>query len=322
MSRFDSELRGTKEWQGWEDNKAHKYAIEDTGRRYPVKQVLSLATGVPVSEFSGGAGAGQANQRAREAGFEVVSLHARNPDWSRDELILALDLYLRHRSSPPGKNSTEVVDLSALLNRIATKLHGDAGKEKTYRNANGVYMKLMNFRRFDPEYTSTGKKGLTAGNKDEEVVWRQLAVDPARFHAIAQAIIHSLEIGGEANGEIDEESIDLLEEAPEGRLLTRVHMRRERNRKLVDSKKRSVLNQGGALICEVCGFDFKVGYGDRGDGFIECHHTKPLEMLEPGGNTHVRDLALVCSNCHRMIHRRRPWLTVDQLRQHVVRHNR
>lgn len=319
MNRFDSELRGTREWQEWEDNKAHKYAIEEAGRRYPVKQILSLATGVPVSEFSGGVGAGQANQRAKEAGFEVVSLHTRNPDWSRDELILALDLYLRHRPSPPAKNSTEVIELSELLNRIATKLHEGVGREKTYRNANGVYMKLMNFRRFDPEYTGSGKKGLTAGNKDEEVVWNQFAADPVHCHAVAQAIIGSLEGGEAVGGGRDEEPDDLLEEAPEGRLLTRVHLWRERNRVLVESKKRWVLKHGGSLTCEVCGFDFKTEYGDRGDGFIECHHTKPLEALEAGSKTHVRDLALVCSNCHRMIHRRRPWLTIDQLRQHVVR---
>ena len=285
MTRFDSELRGTREWQGWEENKAHKYAIEEAGRRYPVKQVLSLATGVPVSEFSGGEGAGQANQRAKEAGFEVVGLHTRNPDWSRDELILALDLYLRHRSSPPAKNSKEVVELSDLLNRIAAKLHGGVGREKTYRNANGVYMKLMNFRRFDPEYTGTGKKGLTAGNKDEEVVWKQFATDAVRCHAVAQAIIHSLDGGAAVGGGYEEQPDNLLEEAPEGQLLTRVHLRRERNRVLVESKKRLVLKQGGSLTCEVCGFHFKAAYGERGDGFIECHHTKPLEELGPEEKT-------------------------------------
>ena len=32
MARFDIELRGSKEWLGWEPNKAHKYAIEEAGR--------------------------------------------------------------------------------------------------------------------------------------------------------------------------------------------------------------------------------------------------------------------------------------------------
>lgn len=315
MSRFDADLRDTKEWLGWEQNNAHKYAIEEAGQLYPVKQIVSLASGIPVSEFSGGVSAGQANEAAEEAGFRIVTLHTRNPDWTRDELIIALDLYLRHRPSPPGKSSKEVIALSDTLNRIGNKLHGAVGKEKSFRNANGVYMKLMNFRRFDPEYTGTGKKGLTAGNKDDGVVWHQFAGDPARCHEVAQAIIRNLDTDDAASVGGEAEPDDLLEEAPEGRLLTRVHLRRERNRKLVESKKRLVLKEGGTLTCEVCAFDFKAEYGGRGDGFIECHHTKPLESLQPGGKTHVRDLALVCSNCHRMIHRRRPWLTIDQLRE-------
>ncbi len=64
--------------------------------------------------------------------------------------------------------------------------------------------------------------------------------------------------------------VEGLEEAPEARLLTRIHLRREPNTKLVQSKKRQVLKQGGALLCEVCGFDFKAEYGERGNGFIEC----------------------------------------------------
>jgi 5-methylcytosine-specific restriction protein A len=137
----------------------------------------------------------------------------------------------------------------------------------------------------------------------------------------AQAIIRNLDSDDATALEGASGPDDLLEEASEGRLLTRVHLRRERNRGLIESKKRLVLKQSGLLTCEVCGFDFKAEYGDRGDGFIECHHTKPLEALLPGGKTHVRDLALVCSNCHRMIHRRRPWLTIDELRQQVVHRN-
>jgi 5-methylcytosine-specific restriction protein A len=261
--------------------------------------------------------------RASRKGVDVtpnLTRGTRNPDWTRDELIIALDLYLRHRISPSGKGSKEVLETSNLLNRIGTKLHGSGGKGTSFRNANGVYMKLMNFRRFDPEYTSIGKKGLTAGNKDEEVVWNQFAADPTRCHEVARAIVLNLDTDDAAAPGSGAEPYDLLEEAPEGRLLTRVHLRRERNRDLVESKKRLVLKHGGSLTCEVCGFDFKTEYGDRGDGFIECHHTKPLETLQPSGKTHVRDLALVCSNCHRMIHRRRPWLTIDELRDLVPRH--
>ena len=43
---------------------------------------------------------------------------ARNPTWSRDELILTLDLYVQFKGNPPGKTSKEVTELSDLLNMM------------------------------------------------------------------------------------------------------------------------------------------------------------------------------------------------------------
>ena len=41
MERFDRELRPTANWVNWEQDRRHRYAIEDDGRRYPVKQIIS-----------------------------------------------------------------------------------------------------------------------------------------------------------------------------------------------------------------------------------------------------------------------------------------
>jgi hypothetical protein len=108
-----------------------------------------------------------------------------------------------------------------------------------------------------------------------------------------------------------------LMEAPEGRLLIRKHLSRERNRDLVESKRRQALDKYGVLRCEVCGFDFAAHYGSRGFGFIECHHTKPVATLAVGDVTHIDDLALVCANCHRIIHRSRPWISVEELKDAI-----
>jgi predicted HNH restriction endonuclease len=110
----------------------------------------------------------------------------RNPVWSRDELILALDLYLRHRISPPSKASAEVAELSAFLGQLAGARGGSDAQ--TFRNVNGVYMKMMNFRRFDPEYTVDGKVGLVRGNKLEDVVWNEFHADAAKLAAAVSAI--------------------------------------------------------------------------------------------------------------------------------------
>ena len=231
----------------------------------------------------------------------------RNPSWSRDELIVALDFYLTHPSSIPGKNSKEILELSSFLNALKSKVGGEISE--TFRNANGVYMKLMNFRRFDPSSTGVG---LQRGNKDEEVVWNLYSSKPQDLHKVAAAI-RSFVTSDFLNAPGDLETDD-TESGEEGQLLTRVHRYRERDPKLVKRKKDRVLAELGSLSCEVCSFDFGKSYQKHGEGFIECHHTKPLSELGVGGVTNLSDLALVCSNCHRMIHRKRPWLSIEGLK--------
>lgn len=60
----------------------------------------------------------------------------RNSSWIRDELILALELYIRHDGNPPGKTSREIQELSALLNSLGNAT--SQTHQATYRNANGV----------------------------------------------------------------------------------------------------------------------------------------------------------------------------------------
>jgi 5-methylcytosine-specific restriction enzyme A len=174
-------------------------------------------------------------------------------------LILALDLYARSQGNPPGKSAPEIVELSALLNRIAAG--GSQGTD--FRNPNGVYMKLMNFRRFDPAYRAQGKTGLTRGNKLEEAVWNEFAADPDRLTKTASAIVANLDDEADTNYANE---VSGIEEAEEGRILTRAHLVRERSRKLVEAKKAERLRATGKLICEACDFDFKQRYGQRGDG--------------------------------------------------------
>jgi 5-methylcytosine-specific restriction endonuclease McrA len=101
---------------------------------------------------------------------------------------------------------------------------------------------------------------------------------------------------------------------PEGKLKEKLHLSRERNRELVRQAKLIALNQNGCLKCVCCGFDFFSAYGEVGKGFIEAHHTKPISTLhEDGEETNLEDLALVCANCHRMLHRKRPWIKMGEL---------
>jgi predicted HNH restriction endonuclease len=88
--------------------------------------------------------------------------------------------------------------------------------------------------------------------------------------------------------------------AMEGIASLRQHLRKERSRALISRFKEGLSD----LSCRVCGFDFAAFYGEVGIGYIEAHHTKPVASLEPEEPTRLSDLVAVCSNCHRMLHRR------------------
>lgn len=237
-----------------------------------------------------------------------------NPDWTRDERILALDFYLHHRRKPPAKNSQPIRELAEAIKRLGERLYPGADSSATFRNENGVYMKLMNFRSLDPLYTSEGKAGLARSAKEDEEVWEAFANDPIRCEHVAKAIMASLDDPDSAPIWLGQNIDEGIQEAAEGRLLTRMHIARERNRQLVESKRKQAMSRQGKVACEACDFDFAIHYGERGKGFIECHHTKPVATLAEGHKTHIDDLALVCANCHRMIHRSRPWLSITELK--------
>ena len=107
------------------------------------------------------------------------------------------------------------------------------------------------------------------------------------------------------------------EEFPEGRYFWGWHRQVERNQTLVQ-KAKAQAKKDGKLHCWACGFDFAKKYGAHGQDFIECHHTIPVMSLIESSSTKISDLAMVCSNCHRMLHRRRPWLSMKDLKSLVA----
>ena len=102
---------------------------------------------------------------------------------------------------------------------------------------------------------------------------------------------------------------------PEGKIIERKHTARERSSVLVTQAKAQFKKMNKRLFCEACGFDFEAVYGNRGADFIEAHHQIPVSEMEASQKTKISDLAMVCSNCHRILHRSRPWLTVLQLKR-------
>ena len=234
---------------------------------------------------------------------------SRNPVWSRDELTLALDLYAKTSGNPTAKDDEALEQLSVVLNKMHRLNRG--GGSDTLRNRNGVYLKVMNFRSSDPAYLSQGKVGMQRGNRLEAVLWAEydgrLADLAADAKIIREAVIDANEAAVAKLPPVEPY------EGEEGGVVMRLHKRYERDPKLI-REKRKAASATGKLACEVCGFDYKAAYGDLGKGYIEVHHTKPVHTLIAGTKTKLEDLALLCANCHRMAHRKRRPLTLDQIR--------
>lgn len=93
----------------------------------------------------------------------------------------------------------------------------------------------------------------------------------------------------------------------EGSLRVSFKAHRRRERALRAAKISAALAAGGGrLVCEVpgCRFDFLSVYGEIGRNFAHVHHKLALaERPATGTKTTLNDLAIVCANCHAMIHR-------------------
>ncbi len=209
-----------------------------------------------------------------------------NPAWTRDETLLALDLYFNLAGSVPSPKSPEIRELSDLLRTLP--YHAEAAKQPTFRNPDGVGFKLMNLRQ-----VATGK-GLGNVSNMDRLIWAEFGQRPSEVREIAAAIKAGIAIvGSQAIPEVEQE-------LPEGRLLTALHMRRERNPKvrkmLLDARRPH------GLRCEVCDLTRPSLEISMQEAMFEAHHLVPLAEVGER-KTKLADLSLLCASCHRLIHR-------------------
>lgn len=169
-------------------------------------------------------------------------------------------------------------------------------------------MKILNLRSLDPSMPGVG---LAAASQMGRDVWGEFGDDANALRAEAERIRKRL--AGTDLDRVNPDDAEVMvafEEQPK----LRTHFQRERDRSIATAKKRHVLKDQGTLTCEVCGFNYAATCGPHGEGFIECHHTTPVSLLQEGQPTTFDDLALVCANCHRMLHRADATLTLAEVR--------
>lgn len=222
-----------------------------------------------------------------------------NPTWTTEELILVYDFYLSRGRKGAGPNNPDIIALSEYLRSLPW--HADKWRDAQFRNVGAILVKIQQLRAYEQEVEPPSM----SIHRGAQALARKYREHPEALHAAASAIRASVD------AQIEIAADDLPELPPateqrvfrEGRQRLTLHRRLERNRQAVVAKLSEVRQMTGGLACEVCGFDFEVTYGSLGQGFAECHHRVPLAEVGER-DTQLSDLAVVCANCHRMLHRR------------------
>jgi len=175
-----------------------------------------------------------------------------------------------------------------------------------------------------PVYLAVNDEALTA-LPDSTETWRRLELDVAR----------RLPIGRYSSDELADQALLVastclslalallpIEEGEAG-LGENIASMPEgaRIRVEVNRYERSPANRATCIahfgpVCQACGFNFSVTYGELGEGYIEVHHRTPVSQMGPNYFVNpIKDLVPVCGNCHSMLHRSNPPMEVDDLRE-------
>lgn len=238
----------------------------------------------------------------------------RSPDWTWDEIVLACALTHDNNWKEVKRDDRRALELSDLLQLLP--IHPPELRGDDFRNPSSIQRKTADIATAHPNYKGKTTKG---GKLTRDVVNAFIARPQEMLAAAAR--IRALIASGDADA-LEAVSTPPPDEAEasadEGRILERLHRYRERNPRLRKQKISAVIASGKPLACEVCNFDFARTYGQHGDGYIEVHHVLPLHEAGPT-RTELKDLALLCANCHRMCHRKlektSTWPSPSELRE-------
>lgn len=299
------------------DRHSVKWSLKHEGRLYPPKYVISIANRFengeewPPEKFSGGP---ETNQYLKKLGFRIVGEGSQRStylleshSWRAISDTVAIKLldksaFLHHGTGVPRDfkvffgldqlSPTEQVNITLIHKNIQYQAHFQMDKKQE---------RMRLFWRSDfsdllkdsmPEWYQAFSQGIEMEADRPEMRFERIAAAEYQVDFISPA---------EIEADVDSEAAEEPTARPEGAARRYYGKRYERD---PINRRRAIEIHG--CICTVCGFDFEAVYGERGKGFIEIHHTKPLSDVEEEMEIDPRtDLVPICANCHRMIHRRR-----------------
>ncbi len=316
---------------------ATKFNVRHEGKLYPPKYAIALANiyangqELPAEDFSGGK---EANSFLEKLGFEIVADPKSISMWplqahSWEQFSANLAITHSDKSSfihngtviPQALRDFFSIDILNMDDDIPVKLHwsGIEYKAKLTFSSGRTWLfwgenLTEELRRLFPYWYESFKNNSEIKKLPPIFRFEKQPYSGSQYYLID--IVSQSEIQQDVDSELaEEQGANLLE----GAQVTFFGKRYERN---PVNRMKAIEIHG--TKCKVCGFNFEQVYGERGRGFIEVHHTKPLYLGDEEQEIDPKkDLVPVCSNCHRMIHRRKDEvLTVEQLQEMLGGGNR
>lgn len=213
-----------------------------------------------------------------------------NIRFTRDEVILALDVLYFHGNRRLNSKAPAIVELSDLLNQLPIHKHEDRGRN--FRTPTGVLKQIVTFQK---SYENR-EKTTQVGNVFYEVATDyRSALD--ELHNIASAIRKNRDFYNISPFENNLES----DSFPEGALLGNLHLSIEKR----DSQKLILADR-----CDICGIKTEEIYRSNLN-LLSLHLMVPITQLNGRKRYSNSDYITVCPNCHSALHRSRPWLTKE-----------
>lgn len=172
------------------------------------------------------------------------------------------------------------------IGRCSASVHGSSvtfdyeGKHRAWNKEQGFYLGKMKF-----VFPNDDRLGIPM------VLWKD-AGKGQKFEA------------GYGVAELRTETDISTISSDEGDVRLATHLKRERNATLRQEKLLDELTKKGKLQCEVCSADLVKQYGKDGLAGYEVHHHIPISKGKR--ETYLKDLAILCANCHRVIHSTKP----------------
>jgi len=233
--------------------------------------------------------------------------------WTREELILILDLYLKNRETYYKIPRDTLAKYSAYLR----KMHGiEVNESSNFRSLKSVEIRLRNYTSVDEYWLQRGNKGLhNSPTADFRKIWIEFQEHPEDVSQIAEEIRRSL-----LNNEHTPSNLNSEKNNPvtEGKRQLRIHYSRERKPQRIPKLKAFKLAHD-CLFCEVCGGDYAHYDKPVRERVFEVHHDVPLATASHQVETKLDDLSVLCANCHRAIHGYDQVPTIEEMRENLRR---